>query len=128
LNQPRPTIRVDKWLWYARFFKTRGLASKLVSAGHLRVNSDRVSKPAFAVGPGDTLTFPQGGRVRVVRLVATGTRRGPAPEAQELYSDLSPPEPEKQAGIPQNPGFEGKGRPSKRDRRQGDLYRRSHLE
>ena len=91
MSEPRPTIRVDKWLWFARFFKTRGLAAKLVSGGHLRVNSNRVAKPSFSVGPDDVLTFTQGERVRVVKLIGIGTRRGPAPEAQALYEDLSPP-------------------------------------
>ncbi|MEL7114873.1 MAG: RNA-binding S4 domain-containing protein [Pseudomonadota bacterium] len=91
MDSARPTIRIDKWLWYARFFKTRSLAAKLVTGGHVRVNSTRVSKASAAVGPGDVLTFPQGSRIRVVELVETGTRRGPAPEAQTLYTDLSPP-------------------------------------
>ncbi|MDE3080565.1 MAG: RNA-binding S4 domain-containing protein [Paracoccaceae bacterium] len=88
---PRETIRLDKWLWQARFFKTRGLATKSVQDGGVRLNAARVSKPAQQVGPGDTLTFIQGGRVRVVRILATGARRGPALEAQALYDDLSEP-------------------------------------
>lgn len=52
-----------------------------------------VSKPASAVGPGDVLTFPQGRTIRVIKVVALATRRGPAPEAQELYEDMSPPPP-----------------------------------
>lgn len=120
----RPTLRVDKWLWYARFFKTRGLASKLVSAGHVRVNSDKISKPAFSIGPGDTLTFPQGTTIRVVRVVAVGTRRGPAPEAQLLYEDLTPV----QEKRPPAPKTEGKGRPTKKDRRDMLLSRDARLE
>ncbi|WP_127901490.1 RNA-binding S4 domain-containing protein [Solirhodobacter olei] len=87
---PRETIRLDKWLWQARFFKTRGIAARAVQDGAVRLNSVRVVKPAHVVTPGDTLTFVQGGRVRVVRLLATGLRRGPAPEAQALYEDLAP--------------------------------------
>lgn len=68
-------IRLDKWLWHARFFKTRGLSAKLVSGGHVRVNSEKVSKPAYAVAPGDVLTFPQSRRIRVIRVVAIGERR-----------------------------------------------------
>ena len=68
-------IRLDKWLWYARFFKTRGLSAKLVAAGHVRVNGEKVAKPATAVGPGDTLTFPQARIIRVVRIKDVGTRR-----------------------------------------------------
>lgn len=112
-------IRLDKWLWQARFFKTRSLASKQVSGGHVRVNGTRVSKPAQSVGPEDVLTFVQGDAVRVVRILAPGTRRGPAPEAQTLYEDLSEPKP--QDSVPPAPKYEGKGRPTKRDRRKLDL-------
>ncbi|WP_343079842.1 RNA-binding S4 domain-containing protein [Ostreiculturibacter nitratireducens] len=85
-------IRLDKWLWHARFFKSRGLAAEVVSSGKVRVNGRRVAKPAQPVGPGDTLTFPQGGRIRLVRVVAPGDRRGPASEAQTLYVDLDSPQ------------------------------------
>ena len=87
---PRGTMRLDKWLWQARFFKTRALAAGVVAAGKLRLNAERTDKPARAVGPGDVLTFPQGARVRVVRVVALGIRRGPAAEAAGLYDDLAP--------------------------------------
>jgi ribosome-associated heat shock protein Hsp15 len=116
----RETIRLDKWLWQARFFKTRTLASGLVSRGRVRVNSQPVSKPARAVGAGDVLTFPQGDAVRVVRILACGDRRGPAPEAQALYQDMSEPVPRNvdPATTGPNPKYEGKGRPSARERRQ----------
>ncbi|MCE8546783.1 RNA-binding S4 domain-containing protein [Ruegeria pomeroyi] len=81
-------LRIDKWLWHARFFKTRVLAAEAAGSGRIRVNGNRVSKPAHAVGPGDVLTFGQGRQVRVIRVEALGTRRGPAPEAQTLYTDL----------------------------------------
>jgi len=119
-------IRLDKWLWQARFFKTRGLSAKLVTGGHVRVNSAKVSKPAHAVAPGDVLTFPQARTVRVVRILALGERRGPAPEAKALYEDLSPQE--KRDVVPRNPRFEGKGRPTKRDRRKLDLKRSDPLD
>lgn len=90
MTAPDPSrIRLDKWLWQARFFKTRALSAKLVSAGKVRVNARRVSKPATFVGPGDVLTFPQAGSIRVVRIRALGERRGPASEAQDLYSDVT---------------------------------------
>lgn len=120
-------IRIDKWLWFARFFKTRGLAAQEVGAGHVRVNGDRVSKPAQPVRPGDTLTFAQGRQIRVVRIVALGERRGPAPEAQMLYEDLSPT-PAAQDIVPPAPGYDGKGRPSAKDRRNALLSRRDLLE
>jgi ribosome-associated heat shock protein Hsp15 len=81
-------LRLDKWLWQARFVKTRALAAALISDGHVRVNGTPTSRPGRDISPGDVLTFPQGARIRVVRVVALGLRRGPAPEAQDLYTDL----------------------------------------
>ena len=116
------TQRLDKWLWHARFFKTRGLATQVIAAGHVRLNGERVAKPAQAVRPGATLTFPQGGAIRVIRVETLSTRRGPAEEARALYTDLSPPDPATGADVPQNPAFEGKGRPSAKDRRNARLF------
>ncbi|MFD0979663.1 RNA-binding S4 domain-containing protein [Tropicimonas aquimaris] len=107
------TLRIDKWLWQARFFKTRSLAARQVSEGKVRVNAIRISKPARSVGPGDVLTFPQGNAIRVVRILALGIRRGPASEAQALYEDLSPPETQ----PAQRPLGEGGPRPTKKQRR-----------
>ena len=89
---PRETIRLDKWLFQARFLKSRGLAADLITEGRVRVNGQRTDKPARAVGEGDVLTFALHGRVRVVRILGTGERRGPASEAQGLYEDLAPAE------------------------------------
>lgn len=114
------TIRLDKWLWQARFFKSRSIAAGLVSAGRVRVDGIPVSKPARAVGPGQVLTFPQEHDVRVVRIIACGTRRGPAVEAQTLYDDLSPVV----ARAPSNPRFDGGGRPTGKDRRDMDAAKR----
>ena len=83
-------LRLDKWLWQARFCKSRSLAAELIEAGSVRVNGTRVSRPGRDIGEGDTLTFPQGARIRVVRVLAIGERRGPATEAQALYLDLDP--------------------------------------
>ncbi|HUS52883.1 MAG TPA: RNA-binding S4 domain-containing protein [Thermohalobaculum sp.] len=125
-------IRVDKWLWQARFFKTRGLAAGLAGSGRLRVNSEHVAKPAQTVRPGDVLTFPQGDRIRVIRVEALGLRRGPAPEAQTLYTDLdadlgdatgaqnADPKPTQQAERDA-----GTGRPTKKERREIDAMRRN---
>jgi ribosome-associated heat shock protein Hsp15 len=119
------TIRLDKWLWQARFFKTRTLASKQVSGGHVRINSNKTDKPATKIGPGDTLTFAQGRIIRVVEVAACGTRRGPAPEAQTLYIDHTPPH----VARPKTPGAERVGgRPTKKDRRALELSRRRPLE
>ncbi|SPF78410.1 RNA-binding S4 domain-containing protein [Pseudoprimorskyibacter insulae] len=119
-------LRIDKWLWHARFFKTRSLAAKIVSGGHVRVNGNRIAKPAVTVGPGDVLTFAQANDVRVIRVLALGERRGPAPEARTLYDDLDPPKPRE--AQPQAPKYEGGGRPTKRERRKLDETRTLPLE
>ncbi len=85
-----PKLRLDKWLWQARFFKNRSLAAEMVQVGRCRVNGARVGKPGHGVSVGDVLTFVQARQVRVVRLTALGFRRGTAEEAQELYVDLAP--------------------------------------
>lgn len=90
-------IRLDKWLWHARFFRSRSLAARAVAGGAVRVNAVRALKPAQTVRPGDVLTIAQSGAVRVVRLLAPGDRRGPAAEAVRLYAEI-PPEP--QGGAP----------------------------
>lgn len=101
------------------------MAAKVVTSGHMRVNGTKIKKTSFAVGPGDTLTFPQARAVRVIRIRDIGTRRGPAPEAQMLYEDLSPPKPKepRMEQISKTPGSDGKGRPTKKDRRTLDLYK-----
>ena len=90
-------LRLDKWLWQARFFKSRSLSAAFVEAGHVRLNGVHVAKAAQAVGPGDMLTLPMNAGVRVVEIVACGNRRGPAPEAQGLYREAGgtfvPPDP-----------------------------------
>lgn len=84
-------LRLDKWLWQARFFKTRGLAATVASKGKIRINRMLVTKPHYKVRPGDVLTFAQGRDIRVVRIIALGERRGPAPEARTLYEDIGEP-------------------------------------
>ena len=115
------SLRLDKWLWYARFFKTRANATRAISGGRFRLDGEVMSKPHRAAKPGQVLTFTQGERVRVIRIVALGTRRGPASEAVELYEDLSPEMPKRRAERAAEASFEnrekGAGRPTKRDRR-----------
>jgi ribosome-associated heat shock protein Hsp15 len=86
---PAEGLRLDKWLWQARFFKTRALATQLVGKGRVRINQTIVTKAHHRIRPGDVLTFPQGHLVRVVRVLELGARRGPAREAQTLYEDLT---------------------------------------
>jgi ribosome-associated heat shock protein Hsp15 len=90
---PAASMRLDKWLWQARFYKTRSLAARAVAEGRVRVNGARTNKPATAIGVGDGLTLVQGAAVRVVRVREIGTRRGPAAEARGLYDDLAAPMP-----------------------------------
>lgn len=119
--EPRQSIRLDKWLWQARFFKARSISAKVVNAGHLRLNGVKVKKTSTPIKVGDTLEFLQVETIRIVKLKALGTRRGPAPEAQSLYEDLTPvPE-----AIEVKPEIERKGRPTKRERRAIDKIKRS---
>lgn len=115
------TQRLDKWLWFVRVVKTRTLASKLVADGGVRLNRQRVEKPSATVRPGDVLTIAVHDRVRILKVLAPGVRRGPPAEAQLLYEDLTPPRdpvPPPEASIA--PRDEGAGRPTKRERRQTD--------
>lgn len=139
--------RLDKWLWFARIVKSRSLAQKLVGGGHVRVNRDKTTTPAKPVRAGDVLTIAVAGDVRLLRVRAPGVRRGPAPEARELYEDLQPrpgpsadgsTEPSPQdaatpagragatigADLPAPARREpGSGRPTKRQRRELDRLR-----
>ncbi len=80
--------RLDKWLWFARFVKSRTLAAKLIGEGFVRVNGQRAETAAKAIGVGDVLTVALSRTTAVVRVEALGTRRGPAPEARQLYREL----------------------------------------
>lgn len=80
--------RLDKWLWCARFFKSRSLAAALCAAGRLRLGGRVIDKAHAGVRAGDILTFPLGRGIKVVRVLALAERRGPAPEARSLYEVL----------------------------------------
>jgi ribosome-associated heat shock protein Hsp15 len=84
--------RLDKWLWFSRMLKSRTMAAQLVAAGKVRVNRMRALRPSQTVRPGDVLTIAIRGRVQVVRVVATGYRRGPPVEARQLYEQVKPQE------------------------------------
>ena len=114
--------RLDLWLWFARLFKSRTLATRFVQSGRLRVNNKVIKKAHHNLRVGDVLTFPKADQVRVVKLLDLGLRRGPAPEAQALYEDLSPPAPKREGrklGLNTVAGVRepGSGRPTKRQRR-----------
>ncbi|WP_371154495.1 RNA-binding S4 domain-containing protein [Jannaschia sp. 2305UL9-9] len=104
--------RLDKWLWQARFFKTRTLAARVVAETGVRVNGDRVTKGSFGIAVGDTLVFPTGSATRIIEVTQLLERRGPAGEAQAAYVDNSPA-PTRRVGP----------RPTGRDRRRLDAVR-----
>ncbi len=121
---PQPAQRIDKWLWSARFIKSRSRAAALVSKGKIRRNGERISKPGQKIKPDDILTFALNKQIRVIRVLSLATRRGPYSEAILLYDDLAPPQAAKKARTPccdlsaparREPGS---GRPTKKQRRE----------
>lgn len=88
-----PRQRIDKWLFFARVAKSRTLAARLVQAGHVRVNRQKVADAAYPLKAGDTLTIALPRAVLVYRVAGLGEWRGPAPEARALYQDLTRTEP-----------------------------------
>ncbi|MEM5502570.1 RNA-binding S4 domain-containing protein [Ahrensia kielensis] len=128
-NKTSPTrIRLDKWLFFARVIKSRTLAAKFVSSGHVRVNGEKTTQPSQNVKPDDVLTISLEHNIKIYRIIDCGMRRGPAPEAQQLYEDNSPPPLKKPdtkfAGLAarRDPGA---GRPTKKERRELDRLRKN---
>ena len=99
-QEDRTWQRLDKWLWCARFMKARSDCARLVEGGSVRLNRQVTDKPHAKLRPGDVLTLPLPREVRVVRVLALATRRGPAPEARTLYEEIAPNAP---ASSPQAP-------------------------
>jgi ribosome-associated heat shock protein Hsp15 len=89
MHDETATIRLDKWLWFARFVKTRAIAQELSVSGHVRINGQRVTTAARKVRIGDVLTIALPSRVRVVRVLNTAERRGPASDAVVLYEAVT---------------------------------------
>jgi ribosome-associated heat shock protein Hsp15 len=110
------SLRIDKWLWAARCFKTRGLAAEACSAGHVKVAGTSV-KSSKLLRRGDEVTLRLGDELRILAVTGLSDRRGPAPAARSLYLDKSPPKPE----SVEVPGMivrdRGLGRPTKREQR-----------
>jgi ribosome-associated heat shock protein Hsp15 len=117
------SVRVDKWLWAARVFKTRSLAADACDGGKVDVNS-QAAKPAKLLRPGDMVhvTLPQGRR-RILKVTALDDRRGPPAVARTLFEDLTPPEPRRSRWAPPPRREPGAGRPTKRERRDIDRLR-----
>jgi ribosome-associated heat shock protein Hsp15 len=120
-------LRVDKWLWAARFLKTRSLASDAVVGGRVQVNDQRV-KPSKEVRPGDRLEITIGQTRRTVLVLGVSARRGPAKEAALLYEETAESVAAREAAAAQRrlsapPGADLGARPTKRDRRRFDARR-----
>lgn len=113
---------MDKWLWAARFFKTRSLASAACVGGKVDVN-DEAAKPAKPIRPGDRVEVTLPGGRRIARVLALGDRRGPASDARRLYDDLTPPSPPRTRQAPPLFRPPGAGRPTKRARREIERLR-----
>jgi len=114
-------LRIDKWLWAARFFKTRSLAAKAVDGGKVRLNGEG-AKPSRALKRGDELAIRVGELEWVVEVLALSARRGPAAQAVLLYAEREDSRERRQAAIAQrraqpHPAAGVKGRPTKKDRR-----------
>jgi ribosome-associated heat shock protein Hsp15 len=124
MNQRQGKLRLDQWLWYARFFKSRTIAGARCKSRKVRIDGVIRSKASALVSVGQTLTFTQGHNVRVVKILALGTHRGSAPEAQALFEDHSPPPTPSRVDIHGRgkPALReaGSGRPTKRERRETD--------
>ncbi|MEN5277545.1 RNA-binding S4 domain-containing protein [Brucella sp. TWI432] len=117
--------RIDKWLFFARVVKSRSLAAKLAVGGKVRVNRDKIDQAAYPVKIGDVLTITLDRQILVYKVLAPGHRRGPAPEAQLLYQDMTPkPAPQSDSVGAMQPHREsGAGRPTKKERRETDRLR-----
>ena len=118
---PPERMRLDKWLWAARFFKTRSLATQAIDAGRVKVNGER-AKPAREIKPGDRLEVRGGDADWTLTVLGLSMQRGPAPVAQALYEEDAESIARRAQQIAErklaaNPAAEIKGRPTKRDRR-----------
>ncbi len=112
-------VRLDNWLWFARFFKTRTRAAVACTQKKIQIDGVVVSKAGLTIKPGQIVTFEQGRDRRAVQVIALGQRRSPAEEAQRLYTELhriSLPRKEKSPAV----RTRGTGRPTKKQRRQTD--------
>jgi ribosome-associated heat shock protein Hsp15 len=117
------SVRIDKWLWSIRLYKTRSDATDACRGGHVRLNRAS-AKPAALVRVGDQVTAYAGGRERIVEVTKLIEKRVGAPLAVECYVDHSPPPPEREHVMPPLFRDPSSGRPTKRDRRQIDRLRR----
>jgi ribosome-associated heat shock protein Hsp15 len=123
VTEPLDSVRVDRWLWAARVFKTRSLAADACDGGKVDVNA-QAAKPAKSLRPGDLVQVTvRQGRRRILRVTALHERRGSPALARTLFEDLTPPEPAQPRWAPPPRRPPGSGRPTKRDRRDIDRLR-----
>jgi ribosome-associated heat shock protein Hsp15 len=123
-------MRIDKWLWAARFYKTRSLAATAVEGGHVEVNGER-AKPAKQIRIGDELRVRMNQFTHIVHVRGFAERRGPASVAQQLYEETDASRRERERMAEQRrlapvPAYEEGGRPTKRDRRDMSKVRRRY--
>ena len=120
MDEPAPTQRIDRWLWHARFTKTRSLAQKLVASGGVRVDRQRITSPSYKLRRGHVLTLAMRSSVRIIEVRDFAVRRGPFSLASKLYADLTPPvQPTGQANseTSDKPALERLPRPDREARR-----------
>lgn len=130
-NQSLISQRIDKWLWHARFFKTRSIAQKQVTTGKVRVDSEKISSPSRKVLPGNILTITMSRDIKIIEIVGIADKRGPYIQAQLLYNDLTPPKPEKsnvEQTMESMSRIESEGRPTKHQRKQILAMKRNSTE
>ena len=121
-TEPQAALRIDKWLWAARFFKTRSLATAAIHAGHVKLNGTTV-KPARDLHPGDTLELAIGDVMWTLEVLGINDQRRPASEAQQLYAETAASAARRAAlreahRLAPTPGSDLRGRPTKKARRQ----------
>jgi ribosome-associated heat shock protein Hsp15 len=123
-------MRIDKWLWAARFYKTRSIASDAVEGGHVEMNGER-AKPSKQVKAGDELRIRVNQNTFVVHVRGLAERRGPASEAKQLYEETAESRVERerlaeQRRLAPSPSYDEGGRPTKRDRRDMSRVKRRY--
>jgi len=129
-TEPHASLRIDKWLWAARFYKTRSLATAAIHAGHVKLNGATV-KPARELHAGDTLELAIGDVRWTIEVLGVNDQRRPASEAQQLYAETAASAARRAAlkeahRLAPTPGSDLRGRPTKKARRQirgfNDVY------
>ena len=131
MTEETSSQRIDKWLWHARFFKTRSIAQKFVTSGKIRINKEKATNASRQVRTGDVLTITRERDIKIIEILDIAQKRGPFSEAQLLYNDLSPPklEAHKQEKTEESMSrIQSEGRPTKHQRKQIMAMKRNSSE